>query len=316
MITDKTVFILGAGASLPYGFPTAAGLRKDIIFNFAEIFIRAHAELYAVDESKVDLPKKFQNLIDIFKNSSTKSIDLFLSRNKHFDEIGKKIIAFLIARYEENSKFREDIEKPHFDWYIHIFDLLTKEISNAEDLVALFRQNKVSFITFNYDRSLEYFLFDSLINSFTTKANEIKALMEMIKVTHVYGKISYLPWEDNYPLLDYGSNNFFGNLEDLANNIDIIFEKRRNNLDDAKQKISEATNIFFLGFGYADENLDVLDFSNLLNKGHRIYGTGLGFTDSERRKVISKLRGKNVELPTEQFAIDACDSVMLLRKHL
>ena len=33
MITIPTVFILGAGASKSYGFPTGAELRKDIIRN-------------------------------------------------------------------------------------------------------------------------------------------------------------------------------------------------------------------------------------------------------------------------------------------
>ena len=30
MIETKTVFVLGAGANAPYGYPTGAGLRKEI----------------------------------------------------------------------------------------------------------------------------------------------------------------------------------------------------------------------------------------------------------------------------------------------
>jgi len=316
MITDRTVFILGAGASKPYGFPTAAGLRKDIIYNFAQNFIRAQADHNAVPETKVNLPKRYQNLIDIFKKSSTKSIDLFLSRNKHFSEIGKKIIAFLIASYEEKSKFYEDIDNPQYDWYMHFYDLLTNEISNPDNLIPLFEKNKVSFITFNYDRSLENFLHDSLINSFTTKTNEIYSLIFKIPIIHVYGKIAPLPWENPSFYLEYGSSHSFGFLDELVKNIKIIFEERTNNIEEAKKKISEANKIYFLGFGYADENLSALNFSSLLNEDHWIYGTAMGSTEVERRKIISKLKGKNSRVHPEKIVIQDCDSVMLLRNHI
>jgi len=153
MITDKTVFILGAGASKPYGFPTAAELRRNIIYKFSDMFKRSLADHNAIDLSKIDLRKDFEKLISTFRYSSTKSIDLFLSRNKQFYEIGKRIITYLIANFEINSKFREDIEYPQFDWYMYLYDLLTDKISKTENLEALFKQNKVSFITFNYDRS-------------------------------------------------------------------------------------------------------------------------------------------------------------------
>jgi len=316
MITDKTVFILGAGASKPYGFPTALELRRDIIKSYPDMLKSAHSEYNEVDINKVDFPIRLENLISTFEFSSTKSIDLFLSRNKQFYEDGKKIIAFLIANYEIKSMFRENIEKPESDWYMHIFNLLTKDISDPANLVSFFENNNISFITFNYDRSLEQFLYESFFYSFITKRNEITKLFSKIKIIHVYGKIAALPSENSYFNIPYGSPTYFGYLEDLAKNINIVFEERKDDLREAKQLISEAQRIFFLGFGYADENLDALDFNSLIHQGSRIYGTGLGFTDSERRKVASKLRGNKVEIVPERFTIDDCDSVMLLRKFL
>jgi hypothetical protein len=38
MITEETVFILGAGASMPYEYPTGAGLKKMICDRFNELF--------------------------------------------------------------------------------------------------------------------------------------------------------------------------------------------------------------------------------------------------------------------------------------
>ena len=48
MITEKTVFILGAGASKPYGFPTALELRKDIIYKFPNLYKNAYAEINSI----------------------------------------------------------------------------------------------------------------------------------------------------------------------------------------------------------------------------------------------------------------------------
>lgn len=316
MITDKTVFILGAGASKPYGFPTAAELRRDIIYNFSKQIVSAHAEHIGKAESEVDLPPKFQRLIDEFKISSTKSIDLFLSRNNDYIEIGKKIIAFLIGAYEKHSKFREDIDEPKYDWYMHLYDLLTREISQPDDLVSFFESNQVSFITFNYDRSLEQFLFESFFNSFTSKRNEINKLFSNINFIHVYGKIAPLAFQNNPFSVNYGSPDYYGYLEDLANNINIVFEKRKDDLKQAKQLISEAQKIFFLGFGYADENLAALEFNSLLNENHWIYGTAMGSTEVERRKIVSKLKGSNQRIPSQKIVIQDCDSVMLLRNHI
>ena len=316
MITDKTVFILGAGASKPYGFPTAAELRSEIIYNFPQMFNRAHAEFYSVPESQVDLSKNFQNVINTFKHSSTKSIDLFLSRNKQFYEIGKKIIAFLIASYEIKSTFREDVPKPEFDWYMQIYDLLTNEITKAEDLVVKFKKNNVSFITFNYDRSFEQFVYESLLYSFTSQRNEVLNLIKTLGITHIYGKIAPLPWESPPFYLEYGSSHFFGYLDELVNNIKIIFEERINNIEEAKKKISEANKIFFLGFSYADENLTALEFSSLLNEDHWVYGTAMGSTEVERQKIVSKLKGKNTRAHHQKIVIQDIDSVMLLRNHI
>jgi len=316
MIIEKTVFILGAGASCPYGFPSAVDLRRDIIYNFPQMFINAYAKHYSMLVSEVELSKNFQMVIDAFRYSSTKSIDLFLSRNKHFSEIGKKIIAFLIASYEENSKFREDIENPKHDWYMHFFDLLTKEISNPDELTSLFEKDQVSFITFNYDRSLEYFLFESFCNSFITKRNELNLLFSKIKIIHVYGKIVPLPWESDHFHIHYGSSDYFGFLDFLANSIRIIFDERKSDIQEAQTLINEASKIFFLGFGYADENLKALDFSSLLNRNHWIYGTGMWLTERERRKIQSKLKGKNTEVVLDKIWIGDYDSVMLLREHL
>jgi len=316
MITDKTVFILGAGASKPYGFPTALEIRKDIIYKFIDQYREKVAEHNHTTIEKVGLSLGTAEMINVFKFSSTKSIDLFLSRNKKYYGLGKEIIAFLIAGYEIKSKFREDIDNPSQDWYIRMFDILTKEIYDPEKLVSLINLNKVSFITFNYDRSLEHFIYRSLFNAFATKRNEIKQIMPIFKFIHLYGKIAPLPWEGYDFGFQYGEKNYLKYLDQFIDNIKIIFEDRKDGMDDAKNEILAAKNIFFLGFGYAEENLNALEFSSLLNNDKKIYGTGLGLTENERNKIVLKLAGNPPSIIHDNIIIDDCDSVMLLRKHI
>jgi hypothetical protein len=79
VIYDNTVFILGAGASVPYGYPTGKELREYICSHFKERFGE-------IEETNVSYTNRFS---DTFKKSSTGSIDLFLSRNTQFSEIGR-----------------------------------------------------------------------------------------------------------------------------------------------------------------------------------------------------------------------------------
>lgn len=315
MIADKTVFILGAGASKPYGFPTAFELRKDIIKNFISMFKYSIAQHRRTDSRNITLPE-YDELIDAFNKSSTKSIDFFLSRNKKYYEMGKYIISFMIAHYEMHSQFREDMQNSSGDWYSEIYDRLTNTISDPSTLLPAFKNKNISFITFNYDRSLEHFFYESFSNSFITEQSSVKAILNTIKFHHLYGKIAPLPWQDVNNNWKYGELNFYDYIENYVNNIKIIYDDRLDNFEEAKKDIKESRTIFFLGFGYADENLKALDFNNLLNGTQKIYGTALGSTPNERENIISKLKMSNLVVDRDSIVIDDCDSVLLLRKYL
>ena len=165
MIENKTVFVLGAGASCPYGFPSGIGLRKEICSQFCQRYKRyilRRPKLKPDLEGKLIKAKEFT---EIFHKATTKSIDLFLSVNSEFEEIGKTAIALSIFETEINSHFRENVKKEENDWYSYLFHKLTDGLTNKNDYIH-FGENRVSFITFNYDRSLEHFLYESLVNSF------------------------------------------------------------------------------------------------------------------------------------------------------
>ena len=104
MIDVPTLFILGAGASVPYRYPTGAELRKRIVQNF-----HSSIENLTRKDPKLSRSEKEQevqeaaNLIRIFEKSSVVSIDKFLSLNPTLQRYGKIAITWAILTSEQNS---------------------------------------------------------------------------------------------------------------------------------------------------------------------------------------------------------------------
>lgn len=307
MIENKTVFVLGAGASCPYGYPSGIKLREDIISNFCDQY---QHYMDADPNLKQDITmesNKAKGFTDKFKKSSTKSIDLFLARNTEFKDVGKKAIAFRILDAEYHSKFRESMKDRSLDWYSYIFDRLTDGLVKKDDY-SRFCENNVSFITFNYDRSLEHFLYESLIHSFNnTPSKKIKEQISQLGIIHVFGQVSGLDWQELPSKLEYRHEVNRIKIQKLVKNLRIIYEEEKNpELEEARELIGEAQRIFFLGFGYAKENLELLKISERLNAHQYICGTAFGSTTKEIQDIKTIL-----ELDTQ---IEPWDCLMLLRQ--
>lgn len=166
MIKKQTVFILGAGASRPYGFPTAAELREHISQSFVSELKQRMVAGGQAGACVSDLLREAEAFVSAFCHPMQQSsIDLFLSRNQEYSKIGKMAILFSILLAERQSGFGRDAPHPDVDWYTCLMDTMTKDLTKRAD-VGRFLRNKISFITFNYDRSLEHFLYDSLCASF------------------------------------------------------------------------------------------------------------------------------------------------------
>lgn len=166
MIGPETLFILGAGASKPYGFPTGGELRAYICKEFPKHFapiVRRGTK--TVSQRQKELIGSAEEFAEIFKHSSIPSIEQFLALNPELSDIGKIASVSSILRFERSSRFRGDMESPSQDWYSFLYRRMTEGFSSP-DSYRKSGENGVSFITFNYDRSLEDFLFVSLTNSF------------------------------------------------------------------------------------------------------------------------------------------------------
>jgi len=230
--------------------------------------------------------------------------------------MGKWAIVFRILDAESKSQFREKMENKSQDWYSYLFGKLTEDLVKKDDYSRL-SENNISFITFNYDRSLEHFLYESLLNSFNNISTEkIKEQLTTLRVIHIFGQVAGLDWQDIFDKIEYRRDINRINLPGIVKNLRIIYEENENiELEEARELISNAQHIFFLGFGYAKENLKVLNIPKILKKGQNIYGTALHLTKKEIKDIQSIF--PDMPPPYASYVhIENIDCLMLLRQYL
>lgn len=286
---EKVVFILGAGASHTYGYPLGSGLRYNIIKNYPGQ-INSYQNVFR--EDRPDFSSKSLEFIQKFKLSADVSIDLFLSKFPEYEFEGKVAIITSILQAEQTSAFLEDLtdrektkKEVNDDWMWHLYTKLTRKLNQVKSIFQL-DLGDISFVTFNYDRSLEYFLYNSFKNGFNYDkiGGDPKGLMDKITIEHVYGKAVDLPWESKesnsgleYKLFNTGSKN----ISNWTKNIRVIYDRVSKSLGNVYNKIKYADKIFFLGFGYDITNLDLLGFPGILSQDQKIFGTAYGLFQEE-----------------------------------
>jgi hypothetical protein len=139
---------------MPYGFPSAEGL-KELICNTFDVANTRAAQFLA---DRYDHPlEKFIEFRESFWKSGKPSIDEFLEHRGDFIEVGKLAIAYCLIPYEDEEKLFSPDGHPG-DWYQY---LVGKMNAPFED----FGKNRLSVVTFNYDRSLEHYLLTTLQNA-------------------------------------------------------------------------------------------------------------------------------------------------------
>jgi len=273
MIQNKTVLVLGAGASCPYGFPDGRGLVSEIIKSASDERKRIYHEA-CFDENIL------RDFSDSLLKSDTDSIDLFLTHHSGFRTIGKFAIALNIMRKEEPKSLLSDHKSK---WYSYLFSRLADE-------GPLLHGNAVNVITFNYDRSFEFYLYNRLIHNYGMEKQDAAEVVKQLNIHHVHGQLGYLEWHAH----DDGPRHFSPEFthEDVtkaAKHIKILYEKDRIDFPEPtpiQRLIHEAQNVFFLGFGYHRENMKILGFEpngkdQRRRDNQRLTGTFYRWTDAE-----------------------------------
>jgi hypothetical protein len=270
MISKKTVLILGAGASQEYGYPLAEALKKEVLDKLKDEGVRRMMrDTHGFSDFLVD------NFHSALQLSGFKYIEEFLSIRPEFQEIGKLLIAQVILEHEHiPSLFKDGL------WYSYLFEAINESFLEIKD-------NKLSVITFNFDQSLETFLFNAVKNAYSKSEQDVLTELAHIPVLHVNGKVNDKLWQGVVSDLPTSSKITPELIKNAASGIKIVTDKDfssgslKRNIDSI---LDGSEVIVFLGFGFDDVNMKKLNISRL--KGKTIIGSTYGIKPGEIRSII------------------------------
>ncbi len=301
--SNKDLFVIGAGAHVPYGFPSGARLKNiircfyygspdlmdDYILGQAiknslvRLSTQISSEIYTEynwlwENRNFQFSDTFNELlksfVSDFLDSSSITIDAFLSLHPKWSLIGKLIISKILREFE-----RADPVRNYDDNWIEMFINNYINSSDKDEIIRFFP----NVITFNYDRLLEEYIlrrFEKYLN-FTEK--EATELLGQLPIFHVYGKIGEIRFDDIKGEKPQA-------LLQASRSIRVVGEEREGLINEIKTKsqeyLSNASRIFILGFGYDEQNVELVFDRKYSNRnGLGIYSTNVNLSIKTIRNI-------------------------------
>lgn len=273
MERKQVILVLGAGASWDYGFPLGGGLLAQIKALGNDTAASAHR--LNVDE------RTLSTFLKAFEQSQSLSIDAFLARRGEFAEVGKRAIAAIILGCE-------DLDRLKGHWYQWLIKYLYLAPWDDLDLEWL------SIVTFNYDRSLEMFLLQTMMANYDRTEADVLAKLRSLKVLHVYGQLGPLTGPGQIPYQTSNGSNL-DLIVQAASSLQVIPEGREEDaiLAPIRGCIASASHLAFLGFGFDRQNLRRLGFPAIWPISKPVGGTCIGMTGVEKNIAAHMVMGSD-----------------------
>lgn len=306
MFPRQTVFVVGAGASCDLNLPTGDQLRDILVRLLARDGnnLRFNNEHLTTAMHKIAQQQADHSWVSVFERYADAaqqicdglplaiSIDNYLHAHRHDDavrQVGKLAIATAILDAERNSSLNvkplpsqggvdrfslnEDISKK--SWYLPLIRLLTSGKS-VNDLPTIFAN--VAFIVFNYDRCLEHFLINSIMTYFNVSPQQAIDAFSQLTIIHPYGRVGYLGWQGQPLVAEFGDPS--SDLMRIAAGIQTFTESADSGVvQSVKELVEQAETLIFLGFGFLDQNMQLLSVES--SRVRRVFATIHGISDSD-----------------------------------
>ncbi len=308
MVQTETLFVLGAGAHYPYGMPLGSELARQIIkelppklppFNphgrpkldkFSQICTQIYSgNVPLLSRGPHNLLPQMVEFRNRLEQAGQPSIDDFL-RTYHdapgFPEIGRLAIAYLLMKTEFRHDFGRSNTKATGDWLTELFNLMHRGTNGTvEDFLE---QNNVSFVTFNYDRTIEHFFYLKLLHTYNLTPESALEALKQIEIKHVYGSLG--PYDPNKRnKTDFVNADY----KQAADGIQLMFDVRQKETDEILRAqrlyFDHPKKQIFLGFAFDEQNIKTLRL-NRMNSEMALYATRYEMTESAWQHVMNSMK--------------------------
>jgi hypothetical protein len=291
--------ILGAGASMPFGFPSGEELVRRIVGDMLRGENQSEVERLFNPHFSEAARLEFG---DALMRSARLSIDTFLEWNPQFAEIGKRAIAHQLIKCEKPefvfAPMPDALRRPPRGyWYKYFFNNYL--LRSGPDRFAA---NDLLVITFNYDRSFEFALFNAIRYSYNLSDKDAQELLTSgVRMLHLHGDLGALFASDVAPAdqRDFDPVLTIEKVQVAQNRIRVVHDDTPSTLgayEMANNALREYEAAAFLGFGYNELSLSRLR-PGLNRQELKLWGTTLGLTPTEIPRIQRGLgRGLQYEV--------------------
>lgn len=322
MYSQRVVFIIGAGASYEFNMPTGATLKANIAnaLNNEEVRIK-----FQIDGPQGDTPTWYDAADELVKViEQFDSIDEALHWFSPYAPVvllGKQMIVKEILRAERKSQLFEmanpDVTpvRSYKDVWATYFLRMAIASTKKDDIYKAF--SNVAIINFNYDRTVEHFLYSELQRSLDIDKDNTKLALSGLRIIRPYGSVGPLPWQSE-------SGVWFGQAVDDVENADLISELSKSIRTFTEQNLSSdirseienviqnARVIIILGFGFHQQNMQLLSANGPSNK--IVIATVLGISDVNHERMQGLLMSTFRMSTMPQLLSTGCHQLLQMMK--
>jgi hypothetical protein len=197
---------------------------------------------------------------------------------------------------EEGSRTAYESTRLGDTWYNAFYRTM---VGNLNPAAAADSLSSMYFVVFNYDRCLEFFLYNALQRYHHFAPEPAAELVKRMHIYHPYGTVGLLPWLGMEAPIDYGQVPTARELLELSAQIKTFSESAHEvdgSLASARNAITNAARIVFLGFAFHRQNVELLFpevGAPVRTTARALFGTSLGLSDSKRAALRSELENRS-----------------------